>query len=156
MFEPDSTLNDLKVNLDFLKRNDLLEHLDISVNVLYHHQIILAGSQSYQQLAELGRLRVSEHSVYEADTDYIHTEVAMFAKIMRDITNHLFDYMKDTWQDYHERKPETVAIYNEINEVLVAAFEECLQTLKAKTFHEEEGLAYVEKINQKIDSIISH
>ncbi len=154
MFEPDSTLDDLKVNLNFLKRNDLLVHLDISVNVLYHHQIILAGSLSYKQLAEAGRLKISEHSVYEADTGYVHGEVAVFAKIMRDITNHIFDYMRDTWRDYRDKKPETVRIYDEINQILVATFEDCLDTLKTRVFNKDERLAYVQAVNQKIDDAI--
>jgi 5-methoxy-6-methylbenzimidazole methyltransferase len=37
MFEPDSRLEDVRINFDFLKRNDLLKNLPVTANVLYHH-----------------------------------------------------------------------------------------------------------------------
>ena len=126
MFEPDSTFEDLRANLAFLQRNQLLERLEISVNVLYHHQIILAGSSSYQDLKAAGRLNISDHSVYEADTDYLHPEVASLAALMRGITNHIFDYMADTWQQSAIKDPEMVARYAAINTILVDAFEDAL------------------------------
>ncbi|MEG2642640.1 MAG: B12-binding domain-containing radical SAM protein, partial [Eubacterium sp.] len=94
--------------------------------VLYHHQIILAGSSSYQDLKAAGRLNISDHSVYEADTDYLHPEVAALAALMRGITNHIFDYMADTWQQSAIKDPEMVARYAAINTILVDAFEDAL------------------------------
>ncbi|MEG0495173.1 MAG: radical SAM protein [Eubacterium sp.] len=110
MFEPD-------FNLDFLKRNHLLDTLEISVNVLYHHQIILAGSSSYHDLLAAGRLNISEQSTYEANTDYVNPQVAVMAKMMRDITNHIFDYMKNTWQLSADKDPKIIKQYNSINSV---------------------------------------
>ncbi len=154
MFEPDSTIDDLKINLDFLKRNALLDTLEISVNVLYHHQIILAGSSSYHDLLAAGRLNISEHSVYEANTDYTNPNVATMAKMMRDVTNHIFDYMKNTWMLSVQGDSKTKAIYRQINETLVQGFEEALELLSEKNLSKEERLAWVDAFNQKIDTII--
>ena len=57
MFEPDSNLEDIRTNFEFLKRNHLLENLAITANVLYHHQIILMGTTAFQQLKSEGRLQ---------------------------------------------------------------------------------------------------
>lgn len=125
MFEPDSHIKDLQTNLAFLKRNHLLDRLEISVNMLYHHQIILAGSSSYEDLKAAGRLNISDHSIYEADTDYVDPQVAAQASLMRLITNHVFDYMKDTWA----KANEDMAIrrtFDAINAVIVDAFEDAL------------------------------
>ncbi|MDO4289048.1 MAG: radical SAM protein [Eubacterium sp.] len=154
MFEPDSSIDDLKINLEFLKRNALLDTLEISVNVLYHHQIILAGSSSYHDLLAAGRLNISEHSVYEANTDYTNPRVATMAKMMRDITNHIFDYMKDTWMLSAQGDPQTKAVYGKINAALVKGFEDALALLEAKDLSKEERLAWVEAFNADIDAIV--
>lgn len=154
MFEPDSTVDDLRINLDFLKRNRLLETLEITVNVLYHHQIILAGSSSYHDLLAAGRLNISEHSTYEANTDYVNPNIATMAKMMRDITNHIFDYMHDTWQKSAEGDPETVAKYNALNKLLVSGFEDALTLLENGDIAEIESSGWVERFNRSVDSII--
>ncbi|MGN0193928.1 MAG: B12-binding domain-containing radical SAM protein, partial [Pseudoramibacter sp.] len=126
MFEPDSTFDDLRENFAFLKRNHLLDRLEISVNVLYHHQIILAGSASYFALQKEGRLHISEHSVYEATTDYIHPDVSAFAAFMRRITNHIFDWSAGTWAAAAAGEPEARAAFSRVNAVLVGWFKAVL------------------------------
>lgn len=123
MFEPDSTFEDLRVNLAFLKRNHLLDRLEIAVNVLYHHQIILAGSESYAELKAQGRLKISDHSVYEAETEYLHPEIGELAKFMRHVTNHIFDYMADTWKQAAGGDAATRQKYDKVNAILVQTFE---------------------------------
>lgn len=154
MFEPDSTIDDLKINLDFLKRNKLLKTLEISVNVLYHHQIILAGSSSYHDLLAAGRLNISDHSTYEANTDYLNANVATLAKMMRDITNHIFDYMKDTWQLSAKGDPDTVAKYTQINALLVNRFESALALLDKDDLTEAKRLEWVEAFCSDLNKII--
>lgn len=122
MFEPDSSFDDLRENFAFLKRNHLLDRLEVAVNVLYHHQIILAGSASYVELAAQGRLKISDHSVYEAETDYLDPAVDTFAAFMRSLTNHIFDRMMDTWQAAAAGDPDTRRRYAGMNRILVASF----------------------------------
>ncbi|MBU4439353.1 MAG: B12-binding domain-containing radical SAM protein [Acetobacterium sp.] len=155
MFEPDSTLEDLKVNYDFLKRNALLDKLEISVNVLYHHMIILQGSSSYQALQEQGRLNISKHSTYEADTDYLNPKVAMLAGMLRDMTNHIFSYMKDTWELSFKKDPVILEKYRLINNLLVQSFEDYLDLLKNEAITTEKRNEYVRTFNQTIDHIMS-
>lgn len=126
MFEPDSSFDDLRTNFDFLMRNDLLKRLEISVNVLYHHQIILAGSESYKQLQREGRLHISDHSVYEATTDYLNPDIAAFARFMRQLTNHIFDWSAGTWQAAADGKSEARAAFDRVNTVLVDWFKAIL------------------------------
>ena len=127
MFEPDSEFGDLRANYAFLKRNQLLDTLEIAVNVLYHHQIILAGSASYRALQAAGRLNISDHSVYEADTDYLHPEIAAFAALMREVTNHILGCMADTWSRSAAGDPDIQRQYRAINAVLCQTFEAVLE-----------------------------
>lgn len=155
MFEPDSTLEDLKVNYDFLKRNALLDKLEISVNVLYHHMIILQGSSSYQALQEQGRLNISKHSTYEADTDYLNPKVAMLAGMLRDMTNHIFSYMKNTWELSFKKDLVILEKYSLVNNLLVQSFEDYLYLLKGKDISIEKRNEYVSIFNHTIDGIMA-
>lgn len=154
MFEPDSTLEDLKVNYDFLMRNKLLDKLEISVNVLYHHMIILQGSSSYKALQQQGRLNISAHSTYEADTDYLNPRVAMLAGMMRDMTNHIFSYMKDTWELSFKKDPVILEKYRLINQLLIQSFEDYLYLLKSREITNDQRDDYVKVFNQAVDSIM--
>ncbi len=155
MFEPDSTLEDLKVNYDFLLRNHLLDKLEISVNVLYHHMIILQGSASYKALQEQGRLNISKHSTYEADTDYLNPKVAMLAGMLRDMTNHIFTYIKDTWELSFKKDPVILEKYRLINNLLVQSFEYYLNLLKSKDITTDKRNEYVRTFIQTIDGILA-
>lgn len=154
MFEPDSTLEDLKINYDFLERNGLLDKLEISVNVLYHHMIILQGSSSYKLLQDQGRLNISKHSTYEADTDYLNPKVAMLAGILRDMTNHIFSYMKDTWELSFKKDPVILEKYNLINSILIQSFQDYLYLLKGKDLTLEKRNEYVNAFNETVDNIM--
>lgn len=155
MFEPESTIQDLKINYDFLKRNDLLRKLETSVNVLYHHMIILQGSAAYRILAAQGRLNISDHSTYEADTDYLNPKVATLAGMMRDMTNHIFSYLKENWELSVKKDPQTLNQYNQINQLLVSAFADLLKKFNATDLTIEKCDIYIKSFNQKIDSIMS-
>jgi radical SAM superfamily enzyme YgiQ (UPF0313 family) len=154
MFEPDSDLSDLQINYDFLKRNDLLKKLEISVNVLYHHMIILQGSPSYGMLQAQGRLNISKHSTYEADTDYINPNVSQLASMMRDITNHIFTYMKDTWSLSFNGDPVILDKYQQINTLLTTAFYDLLNLEKEKILSVDTRDHFVLNFNKKIDAIM--
>lgn len=75
------------------------------------------------------------------------------AKIMRDITNHIFDYMHDTWQKSASGDPETVARYRAINHLLVDGFENALKLLEKGDITEAERQDWVRCFNAEIDKI---
>ncbi|AKL95364.1 Fe-S oxidoreductase [Clostridium aceticum] len=130
MFEPDSTVEDLRINYDFLKRNEILNSLDITVNVLYHHQIILQGTKSYKELKEQGRLKLSSLSTYEGSADYKDPQVAAFAAIMREITNCIFGCYKTLWCNGTYSAEEMKEKYDKVNTMLIGVFEETLTLLE--------------------------
>jgi len=154
MFEPDSDLEDLQVNFNFLRRNHLLDKLEISVNVLYHHMIILQGSSSYQELQNQGRLNISDHSTYEAETDYLNPKVATLAAMMRDMTNHIFSYMSNTWTLSFNGDPVIIEKYSQINNLLSDNFNTFLGLLKEADFTEVKRDRFVTEFNQAVDEIM--
>jgi radical SAM superfamily enzyme YgiQ (UPF0313 family) len=129
MFEPDSTLQDVRTNFEFLRRNSLLRNLAVTANVLYHHQIILEGTEAYHALKKEGRL-VAGDGAYEGTTYFKIPEVATLADIMRRITNLLFSYMDGIWSGQIIEPSGAGAGYEKVNHLLVKVFEESLKALE--------------------------
>jgi len=130
MFEPDSSVKDLRVNFDFLMRNNLLTQLDTTVNVLYHHQIILQGTKCYKELKDTGRLKLSPYSTYEGSADYEYPQITMFAEIMREITNCIFSYTKILWENNRYQDPVVKGNCQKVNTLLINTFEQVLISLE--------------------------
>lgn len=130
MFEPDSSLSDVRVNLEFLKRNGLLTRLATTANVLYHHQIILAGTQAYRDLKREGRLVLEQPSSYEGTAYFQNPEVAVLADVMRQTTNFLFRRMDGIWSGKMLEPPGMQEIYAAVNRVLLETFEDTLSLLE--------------------------
>ncbi|MDS1030610.1 radical SAM protein [Bacillota bacterium LX-D] len=130
MFEPDSSVEDLRLNFSFLQRNSLLNNLAITANVLYHPQIILQGTKAYQALQEAGRLQLRA-TTYEGMTSFLHPQIANFAQAMSQITNYLFVQMDPIWSGRRQSPENAGSRYSQINNLLVASFEKILQDLEA-------------------------
>lgn len=130
MFEPDSSLEDIRVNFEFLKRNDLMRNLAITANMLYHHLIVLKGTKAHRDLQEAGRLEVQASS-YESVVALTDPKVANLAMIMRRITNFLFDCMAGIWGGKLPEPENAPERYSKINALLVKLFENTLRTLEA-------------------------
>jgi hypothetical protein len=133
MFEPDSDIDDIRCNFEFLKRNRLLENLAITANVLYHHQIILMGTTAFEQLKSEGRLQ-NVNSFYEGTTPYQDAGVAALADLMRRLTNVVFDRMDGIWSGRVKEPGDAQERYSKINQILVNRFESALSFLESGQF----------------------
>jgi len=155
MFEPDSLLEDVRVNFDFLKRNDLLKNLPVTANVLYHHQIVLEGTRAYHELKREGRLELQRNS-YEGIAHPKNPEVASLADIMRRVTNILFGRMDGIWSGKTIEPPRMQKRYARMNRVLVDAFENCLKELEAgRRFDDNHKSVLAAETGNAIDEILA-
>lgn len=130
MFEPDASLADIRINFEFLKRNDLLTDLFTTANVLYHPQIILQGTKAYNDLQRNGKL-ILKNTAYEGATRYSVPEVACIANIIGRITNHFFVSVNRVWNGDIQEPSQAASLYAEINRMMVDAFESILHRLEA-------------------------
>ncbi|GAW91211.1 B12-binding domain-containing radical SAM protein [Calderihabitans maritimus] len=155
MFEPDSSLKDIRANFEFLRRNDLLKNLPVTANVLYHHQIILKGTPAYQRLQKEGRLKTLPASTYEGMAAFADPQVAVLADIMRQITNFLFRRMGSIWSGREEEPRNARERYARLNRLLVEWFETVLHALEiGEKFSDEEKEAFVGKAKKAINDIL--
>jgi len=154
MFEPDSSLEDIRVNFEFLRRNDLMKNLPITANLLYHHLIILKGTKAHRDLQHAGRLKV-QASTYESVVALTDPQVATLAMIMRRITNFLFDRMAEIWGGKLSEHEDAQVRYAQINSRLVLIFENALVTLEGGgQFAEEQVETLVKTTEIEIDKIL--
>jgi len=154
MFEPDSTLEDIRTNFEFLKRNHLLENLAVTANVLYHHQIILMGTPAFQQLKNEGRLQ-NVNSFYEGTTPYRDEGVAALADLMRRLTNTVFNRMDGIWSGRVKEPENAGEMYSQINQLLVNRFETALSLLESgHALTSEMRRDFVTADTAKIDEIM--
>jgi 5-methoxy-6-methylbenzimidazole methyltransferase len=154
MFEPDATIDDLRVNLEFLKRNDLLKDLPVTANVLYHHQIVLKGTPAYRRIQQEGRL-VSQGDVsYEGTAIFKEPRVADLANIMREVTNFLFTRMADIWNGKVDEPDHATEKYESINQLLVRIFEDNLLLLQlGKQLPSEQVNRIIRDIQEKMAAL---
>lgn len=156
MFEPDSSLEDIRINFEFLKRNDLLKNLPVTANVLYHHQIVLEGTQAFHALEREGRLE-SRPTPYEGNAQLRNPGVAVLADIMRQVTNVLFSRMDGIWSGKLMEPPGMQRRYEEINRILVALFERNLSAFEAGDIFDAGGIALrVRAAEKEIEDILNN
>lgn len=155
MFDPASSLEDVRANLEFLKRNRLLCNLPITANVLYHHQIILKGSPAFHSLRSQGLLELSSPEAYEGTAVFVDSRVVSLADLMRQVTNFVFLRMWGIWSGQEPEPAGAEAKYSEINGILVGLFEGTLQKLESGGhLGQEEMSAAVGGTKKQIDRIL--
>ncbi|MEG2407122.1 MAG: B12-binding domain-containing radical SAM protein, partial [Clostridiales bacterium] len=151
MFEPSSTLTDIRNNFEFLKHNELLNNLKITSNMLYHNQILLQGSECYKELKNL-----PSPNPYHVVLPYENTKVGILATAMRDITNILFTAIAPIWSQYNKEGKKLLESYKKINELYIEFFENTLCSLEKSSEVNYEDLEKVTKEQSvKIQNLVA-
>lgn len=138
MFEPDSSLQDIRDNFSFLQYNNLLNELITTVDLLYHPQIVLMGTDSYRMLEKADRLESSPHNPYQGRISYSDIGVAFLAEIMSSICHNLLTLMDKSDSPLYWRSRYLNGVYysheiaNKLNQWLVEFFDEMLARLERK------------------------
>ncbi|MBA2882067.1 radical SAM superfamily enzyme YgiQ (UPF0313 family) [Desulfosalsimonas propionicica] len=153
MFEPDSSLADIRTNFEFLRRNDLLKNIFITANVLYHPQIVLQGTPAYRNLQQQGRLNLKA-TTYESETDFKVPEVARLSAIMARVTNYFFVKVDEVWQGRLTEPANAADLYQAINQLLVGCFEKSLSRLEAGDAMDDTAAAEaIDKVKAEIGAV---
>lgn len=82
MFVPDSSVNDLRDNIIFLKENLLLDRLERTANLLCHCQIVLAGTSGYHLFENQGRLEKNGIFGFEGEVLFADPGVKWVSEIL--------------------------------------------------------------------------
>ncbi|MCP3939995.1 MAG: B12-binding domain-containing radical SAM protein [Desulfobacteraceae bacterium] len=108
MFVPDSSLENLLENMDFLIKNNLLDRLDRTANLLSHTQIVLAGTSGYDRFEKENRLEKMGIFEFEAEVTFKDPRVKWVADLITFACHTLLKDMSDShspifWQNENEQ-----------------------------------------------------
>ena len=141
MFVPDSTVEDLNENLQFLLKNNLLDRLGRTVNLLSHCQIVLMGTSGYSRFAEQGRLTPTGMLGFEGLVTYHDKTVELIAEIVVHECHFVLREMERKESPLYWKIKETTNTHARINTFLVNMFETLLlDTQKSCSLAAAEGI----------------
>jgi radical SAM superfamily enzyme YgiQ (UPF0313 family) len=153
MFVPDSTVEDLCENLNFLKRNALLDRLDRTANLLSHRQIIFMGTSGYQRFKEQNRIISTGPLGFMAETTWADPLVKWIADVIIYTCLLVLDKTGDPASPlYWERHTDWLSCRS-VNDYLVNLFERCLEMVKTNTSLPATSLMQI-RIQTELEEIV--
>ena len=138
MFDPDSDLQDIRSNFDFLTSHQLLNNLTCTVQLLYHPEIVLMGTDTYRALEQDKLIQISSHSPYQASFPFKDKQVHYLADCIASVCRYLLECAEDPrspvfWKhNSATHHPSYHNIATRLNDWLVGFFEELLGNIESK------------------------
>lgn len=127
MFEPNSTLDDVRENFSFLKQERLLERLPVTAHVLYHREICLAGMPGFARYRAESFFVGYDFFGYEGYYRFKDPRVQIIADLMSQVCRAVLK-MTDTPGSPLWRGTEC-SVSERMNRYLIELFQECLDRL---------------------------
>jgi radical SAM superfamily enzyme YgiQ (UPF0313 family) len=93
MFEPDTCLAELEENYTFLEELELLDHHELTANLLYHNQIVLYGSMAWRRFKREKRLLLDGRFPFEARYRFRDERVGLVCAAMGRLSAAYFEGM---------------------------------------------------------------
>jgi len=139
MFVPDSTLSDLGENLEFLRKNKLLNRLDRTANLFSHSHIVLMGTSGYLRYEKEGRLTPTGYQGFEGEIEYSDKRVAWMRDVVVFACLHVLRESAPSDSPIHWRRPQGQGLAKKVNDYLVKMFERLLKNAESlKTLDDPE------------------
>lgn len=137
MFVPDSSLDDLLDNINFLMANNLLDRLDRTANLLSHTQIVLAGTSGYAGFEKENRLEKTGIFEFEAEVLFSDPKVKWVATLLTFACHTILRSMSDSRSPIFWQK-ENTDISLKTNGFLVDLSFDLLSRAKNLSNHQED------------------
>lgn len=125
MFVPDAHLRDIRSNLTFLQKNNLLDRLDRTANLLCHRQIVLAGTSGYTFYEKQGRLVKSGVFGFEGEVRFKDPKVGWVAELVIFACLSMLQNMSDPHSPIFWQR-SSVLVSQTANKYLVGLFQALL------------------------------
>lgn len=163
MFEPDSALQDIRDNFNFLMSNDLLGRLSLTVNLLYHPQIVFMGTDSYNNLKKESRLSLSLENSYQGYFSFRDVRVSFLADVISSICRYLLVMMDESDSPLFWRRNTlnnvscSLEIEKRLNQWIVEYFDSLLIRLENEEINHTTELKdrYIKEAASLINKMIS-
>ncbi len=132
MFMPDSTVEDLERNLDFLQRNNLLDRLERTANLLCHCQIVFMGTPDYKRFKDQGRLAETGPLGFEGQISFRDDRVKWVSELMVPACLYVLREMSRPESPVWWRTTSASPGVERVNDYLVNLFKRLLEDAHAK------------------------
>ncbi|OAT80739.1 B12-binding domain-containing radical SAM protein [Desulfotomaculum copahuensis] len=98
-FDPGATLEEIKENLYFLQRMDLLDCPTTTAHLFFHRLVVLRGMPAYGQLLEQGRLHPAGFTGHEGEYQIADPRVEALARVMGAVARRTLEFTRgeDLW-----------------------------------------------------------
>ncbi len=126
MFVPDSTVEDLRHNFEFLMKNNLLDRMERTANLLSHRQIVLKGTSGYKMFEKQNRLESAGFLGFEGEVTYFDKYVKWISDIVIHSCLLVLEYMENPKSPIYFRNNMNALIHDQINNYLVDLFDQLL------------------------------
>lgn len=150
MFVPESNVDDIKQNFDFLLQNNLLDRLDRTANLLSHCQIVLMGTSGYRHFKSQGRLTAFGLHGFEGEISYKDPRVKWMAQIVVPVCQEVLRKISCPESLLYWQRPTDPFLSLKVNNYLVETFKDLLfQIENNKTLYPYEDMCddLIKKLN---------
>jgi radical SAM superfamily enzyme YgiQ (UPF0313 family) len=135
MFEPQTTLEDVRANLEFLKDNKLLRSPAITAHLLSHKQTLFKGTSDYHKRREK-RCRdrasaLSNQNEYEAPYKFKDPKVQSFYEVVSLLCQNVLSTLTPEEANSCCTTPDKKGTLQKINNVLIETYEKILSVFEA-------------------------
>ncbi len=120
MFTPDSTPQSLAENMEFLQRNNLLDRLDRTANLLCHQQIIMASTTGFQQYNDRGLLQEDDPLGFIGKVEFQNAQVKKTAETVIPLCHFILQQTGMQDSPLYFRGAGNYEQFTELNDLLVA------------------------------------
>ena len=150
MFDALSTLDDITENLNFLLRNQLLQILGRTANLLYHDHIAFKGTGGYQAALSRGQLMPQGIFGFEGRLLYEDYRVGWLAGLMKPICQSVLREMGSPSSCiYYKLESQGTNPYQAVNDHLVEIFQQLLS--QAATLTEPPKAAWSQELGLRLE-----
>jgi len=133
MFVPDSSIDDLEQNLEFLLRNNLLDRLDRTANLLCHCQIVLMGTSGYRLFKEQGRLIETGLFGFEGEVSFRDARVKWMSELVVHACLYVLRDMSWSESPIYWRTSRCSPVSDSVNRYLVNLFQRLMKAARRAT-----------------------
>ncbi|MDR3568577.1 MAG: cobamide remodeling phosphodiesterase CbiR [Syntrophobacteraceae bacterium] len=127
MFDGQSSIEDIRTNLEFLERNRLLDRLGRTANLLCHELIALKGTRGFDEGCEKKLIAPQGLFGFEARLLYRDARVGRLALAARSVCLFVLKEMGKPFSPIHwAGETSTSGPYRKVNDLLVEIFERLL------------------------------
>lgn len=98
MFEPDSTLESVRNNFEFLKEMDIMTTPAVTAHLLHHRQTLFEGTPDYQSIiSRINCLTATSFTDYEAPYTIKDPKVEAFSEVITNICRTVLSQLPNTF-----------------------------------------------------------